>query len=39
MTTKANTSLIYLPIEGVDREHCALVVDKGLKNVSKLTNY
>ncbi|MCK6605951.1 MAG: heavy metal translocating P-type ATPase [Ignavibacteriaceae bacterium] len=29
-----NDNLFYLPLEGVESEHCALIVDKGLTQVS-----
>lgn len=39
MLTKENRSRIYLPIEGVESEHCALIVDKGLQSASRITNH
>lgn len=39
MSTKENRSRIYLPIEGVESEHCALIVDKGLQSASGITNH
>ncbi|REH00836.1 heavy metal translocating P-type ATPase [Flavobacterium aquicola] len=30
MTAKANTTEIFLPLEGVESEHCALIIDKAL---------
>ncbi|MDB5250463.1 MAG: copA [Segetibacter sp.] len=32
-----NNNTIYLPLEGVDNEHCALIVDKGLSKVEGIT--
>ena len=34
-----NSSSIYLPLEGVDNEHCALIVDKGLSKVKGITTH
>ncbi len=39
MSTKENRLRIYLPIEGVESEHCALIVDKGLQSASRITNH
>ena len=39
MSTKENRLRIYLPIEGVESEHCALIVDKGLQSASGITNH
>lgn len=33
MAIQDNKEIIYLPLEGVDSEHCALIVDKGLARV------
>ncbi|WP_297334794.1 heavy metal translocating P-type ATPase [Flavobacterium sp.] len=30
-------NIIYLPLEGVDSEHCAMIVDKGLDEVKAVT--
>ncbi|HRP01379.1 MAG TPA: heavy metal translocating P-type ATPase [Candidatus Kapabacteria bacterium] len=30
---------IYLPLEGVDSEHCAMIIDKGLANVKGIANH
>lgn len=38
MATENNNS-IYLPLEGVDNEHCALIVDKGLSKVPGITTH
>ena len=38
MATENNTS-IYIPLEGVDNEHCALIVDKGLGKVAGITTH
>ncbi len=34
-----NESLIYIPLEGVDKEHCALIVDKELSKVPGITSH
>jgi Cu2+-exporting ATPase len=34
-----NESLIYIPLEGVDNEHCALIVDKELSKVPGITSH
>ena len=39
MSTKENRSRIYLPIEGVESEHCALIVDKGLQSASRISKH
>ncbi len=36
MATENNNS-IYIPLEGVESEHCALIVDKGLSKVEGIT--
>ena len=36
MATETDTS-IYIPLEGVESEHCALIVDKGLAEVPGIT--
>ena len=36
MATVSDTSL-YIPLEGVESEHCALIVDKGLSKVPGIT--
>ncbi|MCW3107489.1 MAG: copper-translocating P-type ATPase, partial [Segetibacter sp.] len=36
MTDQNNTS-ISIPLEGVESEHCALIVDKGLSKVQGIT--
>jgi len=38
MTTLA-TKPIYIPIEGVDSEHCALIVGKGLKQIPQIKSH
>jgi P-type Cu2+ transporter len=37
MNTKSNT--ISIPLVGVDSEHCALIVDKGLNNVKGISSH
>jgi len=34
-----NNNSIYLPIEGVNNEHCALIVDKGLSKVAGIATH
>jgi Cu2+-exporting ATPase len=36
-TDKSNS--IYIPLEGVESEHCALIVDKGLGKVTGITSH
>ena len=38
MATATNTS-IYIPLEGVESEHCALIVDNGLGKVPGITSH
>ncbi len=33
MATDSNKDIVYLPLEGVESEHCALIVEKGLAQV------
>jgi Cu2+-exporting ATPase len=37
MATENNS--IYIPLEGVESEHCALIVDKGLSKVQGITSH
>jgi len=37
MATENNA--IYIPLEGVESEHCALIVDKGLSKVQGITSH
>lgn len=39
MAATGNKELIYLPLEGVDSEHCALIVEKGLAGVKGVENH
>lgn len=39
MTVKSNTERIVMPLEGVESEHSALIVDRALKSILKLTKY
>jgi Cu2+-exporting ATPase len=39
MATKSNTIEIFLPLEGVESEHCALIVDKGLSKLQGLSSH
>ncbi|TDQ24015.1 heavy metal translocating P-type ATPase [Tenacibaculum caenipelagi] len=34
-----NNNIIYLPLEGVESEHCALIVEKGLAHVEGITTH
>jgi len=34
-----NNHAVYLPLEGVESEHCALIVDKGLSKVNGITSH
>jgi P-type Cu2+ transporter len=40
-TTMATTNeqSIYIPLEGVESEHCSLIVDNGLKDVAGITSH
>lgn len=37
--TITNGQPIYIPLEGVESEHCALIVDNGLKNIEGITSH
>lgn len=37
MATSNNT--VYIPLENVDSEHCALIVDKGLSEISEISEH
>lgn len=37
--SKEPATPIYLPLEGVESEHCALIVDRGLQQVSAVTSH
>ncbi len=37
--TSEHTHPIYLPLEGVESEHCALIVDKGLHELTGLSSH
>lgn len=39
MTTDGTKKQIYLPLENVDSEHCALIVDKGLAGVEGVESH
>ena len=39
MATNNNKEIIYLPLEDVDSEHCALIVGKGLAQVKGIQSY
>jgi Cu2+-exporting ATPase len=34
-----NNSTVSLPLEGMDSEHCALIIDKGLSKVQGIKNH
>ncbi|MBS1748980.1 MAG: copper-translocating P-type ATPase [Bacteroidetes bacterium] len=34
-----NNNSIYIPLEGVESDHCALIVDKGLSKVQDITSH
>jgi len=34
-----NNHAVYLPLEGVESEHCALIVDKGLSKIEGITSH
>lgn len=36
---KTNNNSVYLPLENVESEHCALIVDKGLSKVPGISNH
>lgn len=39
MATTINENIIYLPLEGVESEHCALIVEKGLAQVDGIISH
>ena len=39
MATNKNKEIIYLPLEDVESEHCALIVEKGLAQVTGITTH
>ncbi|RLJ97905.1 heavy metal translocating P-type ATPase [Tenacibaculum discolor] len=39
MATNNNKDIIYLPLEGVESEHCALIVEKGLAKVNGIETH
>lgn len=39
MATNNNKDIIYLPLEGVESEHCALIVEKGLAQVGGIETH
>ncbi|WP_047789773.1 heavy metal translocating P-type ATPase [Tenacibaculum mesophilum] len=39
MATNNNKDIIYLPLEGVESEHCALIVEKGLAHVEGIETH
>jgi Cu2+-exporting ATPase len=38
MATNNNNS-VYLPLEGMDSEHCALIIDKGLSSIKNISSH
>lgn len=39
MATNNNNEIVYLPLENVESEHCALIVDKGLSQVKGIETH
>ena len=39
MATTNNKETVYLPLEDVESEHCALIVEKGLAQVTGITTH
>lgn len=39
MTTNRTKEIIYIPLENVDSEHCALIIEKGLAQVKGVETY
>ncbi len=39
MATNNNKEIIYLPLEGVESEHCALIVEKGLAKINGIETH
>jgi len=39
MATNTSNTLVFLPLEGVESEHCALIVDNGLSKLSGLKSH
>ena len=39
MAISSNKEIIYLPLEGVESEHCALIVEKGLAQVKGIDSH
>lgn len=39
MATNSNKETIYLPLEGVESEHCALIVEKGLAQIKGIESH
>src|SRR5690606_12704094 len=39
MATNSNKEIIYLPLEGVESEHCAIIVEKGLAQVKGMESH
>src|SRR5690606_31473751 len=39
MATNSYKETVYIPLEGVESEHCALIVDKGLKNLEGIESH
>ncbi|WP_222166153.1 heavy metal translocating P-type ATPase [Edaphocola aurantiacus] len=37
--SKDTTDSIYIPLEGVESEHCAMIVDKGLQSIGSLQQH
>ena len=39
MAANSNKEVVYLPVEGMESEHCALIVDKGLAQVKGIEHH
>jgi len=39
MVTSNNKEIIYIPLENVDSEHCAMIVDKGLGEIPEISEH
>ncbi len=39
MPTNSNNETVYIPLEGVESEHCALIVEKGLSGIKGIKHH
>lgn len=39
MATRDIKEIVYLPLEGVESEHCAMIIDKGLAQVKGIETH